>query len=189
MDAVKFIKERARMCDSLFGCEGCPANSQENGLGECFVGIKSKYAPEQQIEIVDKWSKEHPRKTRQSVFLEQYPEAQIDDTDVLCVCPAVISPSYRKDGGGCLNIHKKCANCRYEFWTKVVDAQPSVNVTGIARGSWTDITRINDGERMIATCSCCKDRGDVRTTKTGLGLWKLDSPYCPNCGVKMQEVE
>lgn len=73
MDAVKFIKERARMCDSLFGCEGCPANSQENGLGECFVGIKSKYAPEQQIEIVDKWSKEHPRKTRQSVFLEQYP--------------------------------------------------------------------------------------------------------------------
>ena len=85
-------------------------------------------------------------------------------------------------------LRRRSQNC-YEFWTKVVDAQPSVNVTGIARGRWTDITRINDGERMIATCSCCKDRGDVRTTKTGLGLWKLDSPYCPNCGVKMQEVE
>lgn len=36
MDAVTFIKERARMCDSLFGCEGCPANSQEKWIGGVF---------------------------------------------------------------------------------------------------------------------------------------------------------
>ena len=186
MDAVKFIKERDRMCRFYHhagDCYQCPAKDCECSALEGMVDDDNI------VTIVEEWSAAHPRKTRQSVFLEQYPEAQIDDTDVLCVCPAVISPSYRKDGGGCLNIYKKCANCRYEFWTKVVDAQPSVNVTGIARGRWTDITRVNDGERMIATCSCCKDRGDVRTTKTGLGLWKLDSPYCPNCGVKMQEVE
>lgn len=121
MDAVKFIKERARMCDSLFGCEGCPANSQENGLGECFVGIKSKYAPEQQIEIVDKWSKEHPRKTRQSVFLEQYPEAIVGDDGVLRVCPSPIFPSDRSAYNGCVRPNSLCSDCRREFWMQEVE--------------------------------------------------------------------
>lgn len=121
MDAVKFIKERARMCDSLFGCEGCPANSQENGLGECFVGINSKYAPEQQIEIVDKWSKEHPRKTRQSVFLEQYPEAIVGDDGVLRVCPGPIFPSDRSAYGGCVRPNSICSDCRREFWMQEVE--------------------------------------------------------------------
>lgn len=119
MDAVKFIKERARMCDSLFGCEGCPANSQENGLGECFVGIKSKYAPEQQIEIVDKWSKEHPRKTRQSVFLEQWTEAEIDEYGCLRLCPELVSADYRNRHGDCLN--RVCIDCRREFWMQEVE--------------------------------------------------------------------
>lgn len=118
MDAVKFIKERARMCDSLFGCEGCPANSQENGLGECFVGIKSKYAPEQQIEIVDKWSKAHPRKTRQSVFLEQYPEAEIDERGDLMLCPRRISVDFRSRYANCT---KMCSDCRREFWGQEVE--------------------------------------------------------------------
>lgn len=125
MDAVKFIKERARMCDSLFGCEGCPANSQENGLGECFVGIKSKYAPEQQIEIVDKWSKEHPLKTRQSVFLEQWPEANVDkSTGVLIICPAALKKEYRDDRGAC-NAYSiesgVCNDCRRKFWLQEVE--------------------------------------------------------------------
>lgn len=174
MDAVKFIEERRRM-----------VNATRGHLPIMVEGI----SPKDIVKEVEEWSAAHPVKTRQSVFLGQYPEAEVDANGVLDVCPAPIFHSHRLDGGGCRNVHKKCANCRYEFWTKVVDAQPSVNVTGIARERWTNITRVNDGERMIATCSCCKDRGDVRTTKTGLGLWKLDSPYCPNCGVKMQEVE
>ena len=119
MDAVKFIKERARMCDSLFGCKGCPANSQEDGLGECFVGIKSKYAPEQQIEIVDKWSKEHPRKTRQSVFLEQWPETEIDNLGSLMVCPKRISADCRNRYGNCTN--RVCSDCHKEFWGQEVE--------------------------------------------------------------------
>lgn len=175
MDAVKFLQERSRM--------------YESGAATPGIGLEDDYDPVIAVKVVENWSAANPRKTRQDVFLEQYPEARVDDIGVLRVCPAIVSTAHRGDKGGCSDISKECAVCRKEFWTKVVDAQPSVNVTGIARGRWTDITRINDGERMIATCSCCKDRGDVRTTKTGLGLWKLDSPYCPNCGVKMQEVE
>lgn len=118
MDAVKFIKERARMCDSLFGCEGCPANSQENGLGECFVGIKSKYAPEQQIEIVDKWSKEHPRKTRQDVFLEQWPNARVFTDGVLDFCPMELNEQYPCESA---DIEMRCQACRKEFWGQEVE--------------------------------------------------------------------
>lgn len=120
MDAVKFIEERNRMCDSLFGCEGCPANSQEDGLGECFVGIKSKYTPEQQIEIVDKWSATHPRKTRQSVFLEQYPDALLDKFGVMRMCPMAISADYR-DSDECKNPERSCVDCQREFWMQEVE--------------------------------------------------------------------
>ena len=73
------------------------------------------------VKFVERWDAAHPIKTRQSVFLEQYPEAQIDNNNVLGVCPAVISPSHRKHGGGCLYIHKKCADCRREFWLAEVE--------------------------------------------------------------------
>ena len=106
MDAVKFVEERRRM----------------------FAVSAGKYSlfdmntrAEDVVKEVEEWSAAHPRKTRQSVFLEQYPEAQIDDNDVLSVCPAVISLSHRKDGGGCLNIHKVCATCRREFWMQEVE--------------------------------------------------------------------
>lgn len=117
MDAVKFIKERDRMCDSLFGCEGCPANSQENGFGICYVATKSQYTPEQQIEIVEKWSKEHPRKTRQSVFLKQWPDVYLDGNRVISVSPCTLSKEYRD-----MNCDlRDCAECRREFWLQEVE--------------------------------------------------------------------
>ncbi len=119
MDAVKFIEERNRMCKSFDKCSyGCPA---WDGSCKLETGTYLKCEADKEVKIVEEWSAAHPRKTRQSVFLEQYPEVQIDNNDVLSVCPAVISPSHRKDGGGCLNIHKKCADCRREFWMQEVE--------------------------------------------------------------------
>ena len=62
-------------------------------------------------------------------------------------------------------------------------------VAPVIYGRWINITRFNDGERIIATCSHCKDRGDIRTIRTEFGIWEIDSPYCPHCGAKMQEVD
>lgn len=120
MDAAKFIKERARMCDSLFGCEGCPANSQEDGLGECFVGIKSKYAPEQQIDIVEKRSAEHPRKTRQSEFLEQHPNASLDKNGILRILPCYIDKNFEHSTHGC-SVFVSCTACTRDYWSKEVE--------------------------------------------------------------------
>lgn len=108
MDVMEFFSGFRRMCKSSNDCAKCEYHGDKCNNVIDFL--------EKTVAAVEQWSKEHPRKTRQSEFLERYPEAQIDDNDVLSVCPAVISPSHRKDGGGCFNIHKKCTDCRRQFW-------------------------------------------------------------------------
>ena len=69
------------------------------------------------VKFVEQWAAEHPAKTRQSVFLEQYPEARLSKDGVLLICPRTISSAYRNEEGTC-NIanHGTCADCRREFW-------------------------------------------------------------------------
>nr|DAH28303.1 MAG TPA: hypothetical protein [Caudoviricetes sp.] len=115
MDAVKFIKNLRRMCNAHDNCVSCPARdcacqSLENMVKDTMI-----------VAIVEEWSAAHPRKTRQDVFLEQYPETQIADNGVLGVCPAPIFHSHRTDGGGCIDINRKCTDCRREFWMQEVE--------------------------------------------------------------------
>lgn len=68
------------------------------------------------VRFVERWSKEHPRKTRQSVFLEQWPEANIDNGGCLAVCPYNVSATHRDKYGRCVVRGKSCCDCRREFW-------------------------------------------------------------------------
>ena len=108
MDALEFIRERNRMCKS-FGvcCNNCPAD--KNASCDSFAW------KEELVTIVEKWSKENPRKTRQSVFLEQYPNAKVDKWNVLCACPAVIYGEVE-----CEILRGTCTDCRREFWSQEV---------------------------------------------------------------------
>lgn len=74
------------------------------------------------VSQVEQWAAEHPVKTRQSVFLEQYPEARLSKDGVLLICPRTISSAYRNEEGTC-NIanHGTCADCRREFWLAEVE--------------------------------------------------------------------
>lgn len=121
MDAVKFIEERNRMCKS-FGnrCTGCPAyNACNDNLCGCAVIQESTLDATAQIAIVEEWSAAHPRKTRQSVFLEQWPGAEIDKCGRLMLCPKLISADCRDKYGNCSN--RICSDCRREFWTYEVE--------------------------------------------------------------------
>nr|DAI81389.1 MAG TPA: hypothetical protein [Caudoviricetes sp.] len=120
MDAIKFIEERRRMCKSFnsLECKGCPAfNAYELS---CVVDKASKVDAKGQIAIVEKWSVAHPRKTRQDLFLEQWPEAQVED-GVLTLCPSNVSSMYRNSYGGCANYGAKCTDCCREFWSQEVE--------------------------------------------------------------------
>lgn len=114
MDAVEFIKERDRMCTAnKEGCAGCPANSEN-----CLVSLKSPLYAEEQVKIVERWSAAHPRKTRQSVFLEQYPNAMVED-GVLTICPRTVMGREAWKKNGCDGI--SCVDCYHEFWSQEVD--------------------------------------------------------------------
>lgn len=101
MDAVKFIEERNRMCGTMSEVWGVDAA--------------------QIVKNTEEWSAAHPRKTRQGVFLEQYPQASIGDDGVLKVCPCPIFESHRNAQGGCVDIHRQCSDCRKEFWGREVE--------------------------------------------------------------------
>lgn len=122
MDTVKFIEERNRMCKSFdAGRKGCPAfNVCEYELC-CAVGQLSTLDATAQIAIVEEWSAAHPRKTRQSVFLEQWPEARCLEDGVLALCPTALSSAHRNSAGGCKHLEKRCKDCRREFWMQEVE--------------------------------------------------------------------
>ena len=118
MDAVKFLKERKRLCQMYDVCGSCPANSISGG---CIFRVTKGATPEEQSDFIKAWSTAHPLKTRQSVFLEQYPEADIDDDDVLWICPSMIARSHRRDGCGCANTPESCPDCRRKFWLQEIE--------------------------------------------------------------------
>lgn len=122
MDAVKFIEERNRMCKS-FGdrCTGCPASNacNDNSCG-CAVSQESTLDAADQVAMVEEWSAAHPHKTRQSTFLEHYPEARLDEYGVLRFCPSDISAAHRYSEG-CGYPEQRCTDCRREFWMQEVE--------------------------------------------------------------------
>ena len=118
MDAVKFVKEYLRMCTKVDDCEDCPVCKTDF----CTVPAKerSQESADEIVELVEKWSAAHPRKTRQSVFLGNYPCARIDSQAVIYVCPAdaygdKVCPKNEE------NVHMPCCDCRKEFWSQEVE--------------------------------------------------------------------
>lgn len=121
MDIVRFIEERNRMCKSFDrgeGCQMCPACDYDF---HCVLSVESTLDAKEQVAIVEKWSAEHPRKTRQDVFIEQYPEANLDEHGLLWACPMNFSAAYRNSDTMCKYPERTCSDCRREFWMQEVE--------------------------------------------------------------------
>lgn len=79
MDAVKFIKERNRMCKFYnCNCDKCGAH------GICYAQLTNI---EKLVAIVEKWSAEHPQKTMLQDFLEKFPNAELRRSGTPYCCP------------------------------------------------------------------------------------------------------
>lgn len=85
MDAVKYLKEKQRMCEKYIDCLGCPIYELKSKHHITCVMTEKTY-PEKAVEIVEKWSEEHPQKTILQDFLEKYPNATLC-RDVPNYCP------------------------------------------------------------------------------------------------------
>ncbi len=74
------------------------------------------------VKFVERWAAEHPIKTRQSVFLAQWPEAALSKDGAIAICPLAISAAYRHGNGACNKDNSDtCADCKRQFWSAEVE--------------------------------------------------------------------
>ena len=116
MKPQDFLKEAYRLCDSIDekngDCDNCP-------MAKAFcvheIGDSSPEEFAAMYDVVEKWSDEHPVKTRQSEFLKLFPNSGVI-SGVLLVCPSTIDWDV-----GCRDT---CSECRREYWLAPIDEIP-----------------------------------------------------------------
>lgn len=96
IDCVKtenYFAEKRRMTKRAknglckLGCSNCPLCSINNNKGQSCTAFEMLY-PEKAIEIVQRWSDEHPRKTYLNGLLENYPNTRlVEDGTPHELCP------------------------------------------------------------------------------------------------------
>ena len=87
MDAVLFLKERARMTNFCeIACFDCPMGGRNNGFTDSCSEFHKKF-PEEAVAVVQKWSKEHPVKTVLDDFFEKHPKAPKNEVGRPYCCP------------------------------------------------------------------------------------------------------
>ena len=108
MDAVECMKAVTRMLKS--GTIDCAIQK--------YISAQKKNDYEGMVEAAEQWAAEHPIKTRQSVFLEQFPNAPIyTNTHNVALDPCLVDTTLR---GHCPT-GRGCDICRREFWMQEVE--------------------------------------------------------------------
>lgn len=127
MDAVTFVKESSRMCSEVYQCRECPMFRPDGQHSTCGMNRRDGKSADEQVEIMEKWIKEHPAKTRQTEFLKQFPKTPCMDSGVIRLYPCQLGYrlvcdshgyKYVPDGGEC--DPKSCLSCRETFWPEPV---------------------------------------------------------------------
>lgn len=116
------IDDYARMCKTYVDCTNCPLNYEKTHGGACNIFMGKN--PDKANEIILKWCKEHPIKTRQSEFLKMFPNAMKDE-GIINIDPCIVDETLHPDSS-CWECAKKnnvedCAQCCKEYWLAEVD--------------------------------------------------------------------
>ena len=116
MNAVEYLKEANRLCKTVKDCRNCPIEKINNFCYPCRSSSQmlESMNPEKCVEIVEKWSKENPVKTRQSEFLKLYPNALIsDESGVLNLCPRKLDTVETTEA---MCRDSRCDECKKCYW-------------------------------------------------------------------------
>ena len=107
MDVMEFFSEHRRMCKSTSDCTKCEYHGDR-----CDNAIEFL---EKTVAAVEQWSKEHPRKTRQDVFLRQWPTGRVADDGALGILPCLLDETLFA------HCRHDCDDCRRKFWMQEVE--------------------------------------------------------------------
>lgn len=115
-DKEKLLRDWKRMCKAYGACSRC-AITQETGEEKlCLIWAGEN--PIKAIKVIEKWAAEHPVKTRQSEFLGQFPNAEMNE-GALTIMPCSIDT--RLVQTDCCNNSSNCQRCRKEYWSQEVE--------------------------------------------------------------------
>lgn len=128
INAVEFLKEKDRMCRTILivggfvgRCDECEIGKRRTSGQTCDKYIVKH--PEEAVEIVERWTKNHPKKTRQSEFLKLFPEAPIFE-GVLEIEPCKLVGS-KLNTEECHSYDEfglsGCYECRKKYWNEEVE--------------------------------------------------------------------
>ena len=124
MDVLEYEKARIRMCRTMIlkegGCEACPLFNglkRRCGFAASIAENMDENAIRKNIDIVIKWAKDHPVKTRKSEFLKLFPNAEMVNIE-RTFCVAHFEPT--KKCKGVNPSEEQCIACRYRFWNEEV---------------------------------------------------------------------
>ena len=120
MDAVEFIVTRDRMCKSFNGrCNGCEVN-ERMGVDDMCIYYMAKH-PQEVVDIVERWAKDHPRRTRQSELLKLFPRVSMTADGIIAFCPDSMDSEFECPHKTRDNIDPVCGECRREYWLEEVE--------------------------------------------------------------------
>lgn len=123
MDAKEFIRTHKRICKKYGdACKNCPLLDKG-----CYSTSTSIILPEELdegvVDLVEKWAKENPVKTRQSEFLKMFPNASVIANGTLGICPKSLDKDrncfYSTNYGNSKIVD--CFGCRNQFWLEEIE--------------------------------------------------------------------
>lgn len=118
MDAVEFIKTRARMCKNL-SCGQCPLK-----FFCSFSFFDQVEVAEKAASTLEQWAKEHPVKTRQSELLKLFPNTPCYQDGCIDMCPCEVG-CLLMEGDDSVCVHNedgvRCEACKHDFWLKEIE--------------------------------------------------------------------
>lgn len=101
IEKMRMTKRTTKNGLCKLGCSNCPLCSINNNKGQSCTAFEMLY-PEKAIEIVQKWSDEHPQKTYLSELLKNHPNTLLNDDGTPTFCPYRLglmgADDCRKDG-------------------------------------------------------------------------------------------
>lgn len=107
MDAEKYLKTFERICDSFVDCEKCPCH-------KVVCMVDGKVDAKKAVEIVEKWDKEHPAKTRLTEFMRMFPKfKEASNSKYPVICAKHVDERVFCEGN--------CDKCKENFWDEEVE--------------------------------------------------------------------